>query len=173
MTSDHPHPAEQDPTSALADTARAIIDANRYLALGTADRTGSPWTTPVFFAHHEYRDFLWISAPGAAHSRNIAERAEVSAVVFDSGVAPGTGQAVYMAASAAEETDLDRWLALYPGAPERGGRTFPAEQVRPPAPYRLYRARVTQHWTLCPRDPGTACAPHGLAGDHRVRVAPI
>ncbi|MFI7708927.1 pyridoxamine 5'-phosphate oxidase family protein [Nonomuraea sp. NPDC049480] len=156
--------------SALADTVRTIIDANRYLALGTADGMGSPWVTPVYFAHDGYRDFLWISSPGAAHSRNIAERPEVSIVVFDSQVEPGSGQAVYMAASAAEEIDLDRWLSVYPGDPERGGWAFPPDRLRPPAPYRLYRARVTRHWALCPREPGTACAPHGQAFDHRTHV---
>lgn len=156
--------------STLADTVRAIMDANRYLVLGTADQMGAPWVTPVYFAHDGYRDFLWVSARGAAHSRNIADRPEVSIVVFDSQVEPGSGQAVYAAATAAEETDLDRWLGFYPGDPGRGGRPIPPGQLRPPAPYRLYRARVTQYWTLCAREPGTVCAPHGQAFDHRTHV---
>ncbi|HEX4814506.1 MAG TPA: pyridoxamine 5'-phosphate oxidase family protein [Nonomuraea sp.] len=156
--------------STLADTVRAVIDANRYLTLGTADQMGTPWATPVYFAHDGYRDFLWISVPGAAHSRNIAERPEVSVVVFDSQVVPGTAQAVYMSATAAEETDLDRWLPVYPGPAGRGGWVVPPEQLRAPAPFRLYRARVTRHWTLCPRESGTACAPHGQAFDHRTHV---
>ncbi|MFI6502855.1 pyridoxamine 5'-phosphate oxidase family protein [Nonomuraea typhae] len=154
----------------LADTAKAIIDDARYLTLGTAGESGTPWAAPVFFAHAGYRDFLWISAPEAAHSRNLAVRPEASIVIFDSGVRPGEGQAVYMAAEAGEEGDLESWLRHYPGDPARGARSFPAERLRAPAPYRLYRARVTRHWTLCPREPGLPCAPHGRAFDHRIEV---
>src|SRR4029453_18195633 len=34
----------------LAGHARAIIDANLYLTLGTTDRDGYPWTSAVYFA---------------------------------------------------------------------------------------------------------------------------
>jgi hypothetical protein len=107
---------------------------------------------------------------GSAHSRNIAGRPEISAVVFDSQVEPRNGQAVYMAASAAQETDFDRWLGAFPGDPARGARIFPPDQLRPPAPFRLYRAHVTRYWTLCPREPGIPCVPHGQAFDHRTHV---
>jgi hypothetical protein len=42
--------------------------------------------------------------------------------------------------------------------------------VRPPAPYRLYRATVTRHSLLCRRDACEPCADHGLAFDHRTDV---
>jgi Pyridoxamine 5'-phosphate oxidase len=41
----------------LAAHARAIIDANLYLTLGTADPDGHPWTSPVCFAPAGDRDF--------------------------------------------------------------------------------------------------------------------
>ena len=28
--------------------ARAIIDGNRYMVLGTADQSGRPWVSPVY-----------------------------------------------------------------------------------------------------------------------------
>ena len=68
---------------------RAIIDANLYMVLGTADETGAPWVSPVYFAPDGYRDFLWVSSPGARHSMNIAVRPGVSIVVFDSSVPIG------------------------------------------------------------------------------------
>jgi len=37
--------------------ARTIIDANMYMVLGTADKTGRPWTSPVYFAYEKYREF--------------------------------------------------------------------------------------------------------------------
>ena len=34
----------------LGEVARAIIDGNRYMVLGTADTTGRPWVSPVYYA---------------------------------------------------------------------------------------------------------------------------
>ena len=82
----------------LAGFAKKIIDSNRYMAIGTADESGQPWVTPVWFAHEGYREFVWVSKPGAQHSRNIAARPQVAIVIFDSQVAPGSAQAVYMTA---------------------------------------------------------------------------
>lgn len=42
--------------------------------------------------------------------------------------------------------------------------------VEAPSAYRMYRARVSEHSMLCPRD-GGPCAEHGLAFDHRTTVA--
>jgi Pyridoxamine 5'-phosphate oxidase len=155
----------------LGAIARAIVDANVYMTIGTAGEDGDPWVSPVFFAHSGYRELYWISSPEAAHSRNLARRPRVSIVVFDSKVAPGTGQAVYMSATAArlDGAGLDRALGSYPGFTERGGRAVSAEDLRPPAPYRLYRATVSAHWILCPRSSGP-CALHGRAFDHRTAV---
>ena len=68
----------------LAAHARAIIDTNLYMTLGTADLDGRPWTSPVYFAAGKDRDLYWTSAVDAQHSRNLAERPFVSIVVFDS-----------------------------------------------------------------------------------------
>jgi pyridoxine/pyridoxamine 5'-phosphate oxidase len=157
----------------LASTARAIIDASLYMALGTADEDGRPWVSPVFFATAGYREFFWISSPEVTHSRNIAARPEVSVVVFDSRVPAGTGQGVYMSATAEALSgeELERGLAVYPGSTERGGWTMTPEQVQPPATYRLYRATVSEHSMLCPRPAGEPCAQHGRAFDHRTEVA--
>lgn len=135
-----------------AAIAAAIIDSNVYMVLGTADAEGRPWVSPVYFAAKDYADFYWISSPEAAHSRNIASRPQISIVIFDSRVPPGTGQAVYMSAAAKElaADDVARGLEIYPGPPDRGARTVTAEELRAQGPYRLYRARAAQHWILDP-----------------------
>jgi hypothetical protein len=155
----------------LAGIARAIIDANRYMTLATADREGRPWASPVFYAAADYTEFYWISAPEATHSQNLARRPQTSIVIFDSRAPEGAGQAVYMSALAEQVAarDLDRGLAVYPGPAERAGAPLAAEHVQAPAPYRLYRATVSGHSVLCPRDTGP-CALHGLAFDHRTPV---
>jgi hypothetical protein len=157
----------------LAAVGRAIIDGSLYMTLGTADEHGRPWVSPVYFAAAGYTEFYWISSPEADHSRNLARRPEVSIVLFDSRVPAYSGQAVYLSAAAVElaADELERGLEVYPGPPQRGGRPMTAGQLRPPAPYRLYRATASRHWMLCPRDPGQPCQPHGRAFDHRTAVA--
>ena len=54
--------------------AREILDTNRYMTLATADGDGRPWASPVWYAHEGYTDLLWVSRPGARHSRNLAVR---------------------------------------------------------------------------------------------------
>jgi len=71
--------------------ARVIIEANLYLTLGTADSDGRPWTSPVYFAPAADREFYWVSDTDARHSRHLAERPQVSMVIFDSTVAPYHG----------------------------------------------------------------------------------
>jgi hypothetical protein len=151
----------------LDAVARAILDANHYMTLGTADADGRPWVSPVFFAAAAgYRELYWISSPEATHSRNLATRPQLSIVVFDSQAPVGTGQAVYMAATAAELSgaELERGLQVYPGEAglRAGARTMAPEDVLAPSLYRLYRATVSQHWVLDP----------DLAPDQRTTVSP-
>jgi hypothetical protein len=154
--------------------ARALIDANLYATLGTADRHGNPWVCPVYFATADYAELYWVSARDATHSRNIAERPQLSMVIFDSTVPTYTGRAVYLTGAATELTggDLDRGIEIYPGAPDHGATVMELHDVTPPSDYRLYRAIVTAAFVLCPRDRGQPCALHSIATDHRTPVAP-
>ena len=134
--------------------ARAIIESNRYMVLGTADETGVPWVTPVWFAHSGYRRFIWVSSPERRHSANVVTRPEVSIVIFDSTVAEGDARAVYMAGRAEQvpDADLARDIALFDAASRAQGpaRPWSVEDVIAPAPYRLYGATVSRHWVLDP-----------------------
>jgi hypothetical protein len=144
-------------------TARQIIDANLYMVLGTADETGRPWATPVYYAVAGYREFYWVSSPKATHSRNIAARPEVSIVVFNSQVPIGAGQGVYMSAVAEEMTsdDLERGIDIFSRRSlMHGGRAWSADDVAGRAPFRLYRAMAADHSML---------AKDGLP-DHRIPV---
>ena len=86
----------------LSDLARRVIDANSYMALGTADEDGHPWVSPVWFASEDYRQFHWVSSPEARHSRNLASRPEVAIAIYDSSTVPGSAEAVYMSGRAEE-----------------------------------------------------------------------
>jgi nitroimidazol reductase NimA-like FMN-containing flavoprotein (pyridoxamine 5'-phosphate oxidase superfamily) len=126
--------------------AQQIIDANRYMTLATADAQGTPWASPVWFAHRDYREFLWVSDPESRHSGNLAVRPELAIVIFDSGAAPPDGTGVYMTATAEQTTD-DIELYSEQGVAQ-GLREWTLEDVTPPARFRLYRATVTDRWVL-------------------------
>ena len=148
----------------LVTHARDLLTANDYLTLGTADATGRPWTTPVCFRAADEREYFWLSATEAEHSRNIAVRPDVSLVVFDSTVPLYHGRAVYAAgaASIVPDEDLDRALSVYTG--------FERARVSGDSPYRLYRVAATEVWVLCPGDPGQPCELHGITRDHRTAM---
>ena len=135
--------------------ARALIDANLYMVLGTADQNGLPWAAPVYFAPSEYREFFWVSKPEARHSRNIAARPEVSIVIFDSSVPIGTGQGVYVTAHAVELVGDEReaGLEVYSRrAVAHGGEAFTSADVEEPAGLRFYRATAVEQFVLDERD---------------------
>jgi len=135
--------------------ARAVIDANHYMTLGTADDSGHPWVTPVWFAPADYREFFWVSSPAARHSRNIAIRSAVSIVIFDSQVPVGSAAAVYMTAVAHELTGAaqERGLEVFARESEAQGLSvWGMADVTAPARHRLYRAAVTEQWVLDPHD---------------------
>jgi len=156
----------------LAAHARALLEVNRYLTLGTADAHGHPWATPVYFASVGVREFYWVSATESRHSRNLLVRPQVSVAIFDSTVAPHHGRAVYAVGEAHELSgdDLDYGLNAYPGPTSRGATPVTREEVTGSSQYRLYRATATDLWVLCPREPRQPCAVHGLAQDHRTPV---
>jgi hypothetical protein len=128
-------------------SARRIVDANRFMTLGTADASGRPWVSPVWYAADGYAAFLWVSRPDARHSLNLSERPELSAVIFDSTVPIGTGVAVYMSGSAEELTGppLERGIAVFSQASlADGGRAWGPADVTGRAELRLYRAEISE-----------------------------
>jgi pyridoxine/pyridoxamine 5'-phosphate oxidase len=139
--------AEPDPEA----IARDVIDSNSYMTLGTADATGTPWVSPVWFATSDYREFFWVSDPERRHSRNLAERPELAIVIFDSQAPIYTGQAVYMSAVADEPADAERerGLAVFSDrSEEQGEGRWAPTDVEGDAKLRLYRATASEHFVL-------------------------
>jgi nitroimidazol reductase NimA-like FMN-containing flavoprotein (pyridoxamine 5'-phosphate oxidase superfamily) len=139
------------------EIAREILSARSYVVLATADEDGTPWATPVWFAMVDHAELYWVSHPGARHSHNIAARPQVAMVVFDSTAAPGSGQGVYMTATAEQLTDtdaIDRGIAVFAreSAKDEAGE-WDADRVTGDARLRLYRARVQEWWILDPDSP--------------------
>jgi hypothetical protein len=140
------------PPDDLDAIARTIVDSNRFMTLATADDRGAPWATPVWYAPEGYREFFWVSKPGARHSENLAARPEVGIVIFDSHLVGGWN-ALYMSAVAAELGDVDRGIGIYSRrSEEQGFPPWTSDQVRPPARHRLYRATVSEWFVLDTHD---------------------
>ena len=152
------------PDEVRTQQGRQIVDANQYMVLGTAAASGQPWASPVWFAHDDYHEFVWVSSPEARHSRNIAERPQVGIVIFDSRVPLGAGQGVYLSceATAVSHRDLDRFLDVFNRrSVASGGEVLASSDVEAPSgEFRLYRAVASEASML---------AKDGEA-DHRITV---
>lgn len=143
------------------DELAAILAANQFMTLATADGDGRPWAAPVWFARAGERDLLWVSRPEARHSRNLATRPELGIVVFDSTVRPLEGEAAYLEATAVEVGAAGREAALaaYSRRSTASGlRAWTEADVTGAAEHRLYRARIERAYLLD-------------GGDSRVEVA--
>lgn len=142
----------------LAAQAQRIIAANKYLTLSTADASGRPWATPVYFTPDGER-YLWLSSPEARHSRNIAERPDVAFTIFDSTVAIGRGEAVYCVARAGLVPDdlVEQAATVFAARFDELGE-YTADELRDPAPLRIFQAVVSETSVLLrggdPRNPG-------------------
>jgi hypothetical protein len=134
-----------------AAMARSIIDSNSYMTLGTADASGLPWVSPVWYAPAGYAELLWVSYPAARHSRNIAARPQIAIVIFDSHLPINTGQGVYMSAVAEElgSGELEHGIGIFSRRCQaQGAKEWTRADVWPPARHRLFRATVYEHFVL-------------------------
>jgi hypothetical protein len=139
--------AQHDPSS----IARAVIDANSYMTIATADHAGQPWPSPVWYAHAGYREFFWVSSPATRHSRNLAERSQAGIVIFDSRTPAGNAQAVYMIVTAQQVAtdEVIRGITVYSARSQAlADRPWTPDDVCAPAPLRLYSARVSELFVI-------------------------
>ena len=151
-----------------AEIARQLIADNLYLSLGTADADGTPWVTPVFFTPDGFSDFYWVSDPNTQHSRNLANRPDAAAAIFDTHAIVGRAEAVYLKLTATQvpDGDLEPALAIYNSRlPE--AKHFELPELLTPAPFRLYHATVLEHSVLVRGgDPE-----HGNPADTRIPIS--
>jgi hypothetical protein len=138
-----------------ATTARRLVETNRYMTLATADADGRPWVTPVWYAPEWPDALLWISRPDTRHSLNLAARAELAIVIYDSTAPVGSAEALYLEARAAQLSgaEMERGIATFSAHSEAGGAgTFGAADVSGDGPFRLYRAVIHDRSVLGPGD---------------------
>ena len=131
--------------------AHDVLARTAYVVLATADADGSPWATPVWFAHDGLDRIFWVSWPGSRHSELVATRPAVALTVFDSTATPGEGTAFYATATArlVPDDQLDEGLEVYNAESRKQGLDgFARERVTGDARLRLYVAEVSEAWVL-------------------------
>jgi hypothetical protein len=90
-----------------ASKARRLIEATPHLTLATADASGQPWSSPVYFAYDPAFTLFWVSFRQTVHSANIRVRPQVGISIL--GEPPDhEGEGVYFNAVATELQDLNQ-----------------------------------------------------------------
>jgi uncharacterized protein YhbP (UPF0306 family) len=121
----------------LRALAVELLDASELCAIASASRTAKPHVNTAYFAWAPDLRLVWISEPGATHSRNLRDNAAAAVAVYDSGQSWG---------------EPDRGIQLFGEARELGGepardaaalyaRRFPAYEPEQLAAYRCYELR--------------------------------
>lgn len=143
----------------LVRRARQLLEENQYLTLATADASGRPWSSTVWYAAWQRAprgaglgvEFIWLSRPEALHSRNLRQRPEVGISIFNSSQPAGTGDGLQFAALAelVPSAQLDEATAVFSEASlAAGGGAWTRARVEEPAVPRLYVARIQSAFLL-------------------------
>jgi nitroimidazol reductase NimA-like FMN-containing flavoprotein (pyridoxamine 5'-phosphate oxidase superfamily) len=122
--------------------AKHLIEDVDHMMLATADPSGKPWVSPVFFVPDpDGYDLYWTSWKDAKHSQNIRGNAQVGIAIYET--EPRT-DAVYIAARAVELDDPDE---VRHGIEVMARREQPdrwvikdSSNVTGEGPWRIYRA---------------------------------
>jgi predicted pyridoxine 5'-phosphate oxidase superfamily flavin-nucleotide-binding protein len=131
--------------------ARSVLDETSYAVLATADADGTPWATPVWFAHEDLDRLYWLSWPGSRHSKFIQQRPEVALTVFDTNAVPNEGTAFYATAQARQCPDeqIDDGLGiLNRRSVAQGLGDVTRERITGDSRLRLYVAEISEAWVL-------------------------
>src|SRR4029453_13463553 len=116
-------------------TRAELIAENRYMVLSTADASGCPWASPVWFAPDGEEAFLWISRPDTRPSLHTREP-------------PGERQGLFGEAGAEEAGPDPVLVAAYSAhSISQGLNELTVAEVSPPrGAFRLYRAAAAKMW---------------------------
>lgn len=128
--------------------AREIVQRILYLTIATASAEGQPSNSPVYSAYDNHANFYWASSPKAQHSRNIDNNGKAFLVIYDSTVPEGTGEGVYVEATAAALSDPAEIAEAMRNLALRVGKQFGPETDRLLAARMqcVYRAAPQRVW---------------------------
>jgi uncharacterized protein YhbP (UPF0306 family) len=114
----------------IRHVARSLLDASELCAIATVTRGGRAYVNTAYFAWAPDLRIVWISEPGASHSRNLRTSPSAAIAVYDSTQTWGKP---------------DRGIQLFGSAREAGSDAVQVYAKRFPeyedGPYRCYELR--------------------------------
>lgn len=123
---------------------KEILSTVLYATVATASKAGKPWNSPVAGFWDNDFNLYWFSAKDSVHSSNIRENEDIFVVVYDSTMKEGTGEGVYIEATAYEVTDPDEIKQVVDL--QTGTMRCSVEQVSSDAIHRFYKATPKSIW---------------------------
>jgi uncharacterized protein YhbP (UPF0306 family) len=131
----------------FVERAKRIISKILYVTIATTNKNGEPWNSPVYSAFDENYNFYWASDQNGQHSKNIAENENVFIVIYDSTVAEGTGEGVYIKAKAQKLEDEQEILNALKYLDGRvGKKPHEPKGFANEMPRRIYKAIPEKFW---------------------------
>jgi len=131
----------------LSKRAKEIIELIPYVTIASVSKDGMPWNSPVFTAYDKEYCFYWGTYRESQKAINIRANNNVFLVVYDSSVPPGTGEGVYMKATAIPMTEPDEIKQAYNILKSRHAMSFwDFEAVGPKGPVQLFKATPQKVW---------------------------
>ena len=124
--------------------AKEILSTVLYATVATASKDGKPWNSPLAGFWDKDCNLYWFSAKDSVHSGNIRENKDIFIVVYDSTMKEGTGEGVYIEATAHEVTDSDEVQQVV--ELQTGSMRCSFEQVSGDAIHRFYKATPVNIW---------------------------
>lgn len=142
-----------------------LLDGARYLNMATVSAEGVPWIATLEYAWlADPLRFVFGSATGSRHSRDVAATGSVCGSVFVTGatpmspahplsVAPVDGAQFTGRCAEVGADDLDRYHpifyeSVFPDPQVRAQWMLPPALLQHPAPHRLYVLEVDRWWLI-------------------------
>ncbi|NUT91507.1 MAG: pyridoxamine 5'-phosphate oxidase family protein [Saccharothrix sp.] len=142
--------------SALVPRLDRVLGEAKYLSLATVSAAGEPWSAVLQYA--VLRDplrFLFGSAVGSRHSRDVAVRPAVSGSLFVTGTSLTEVDGAQFAGTCRELAEDEVrthhaafYDALLPDEASRAEYTLPVEALLAPAEHRIYQVTVERVWLI-------------------------
>lgn len=131
----------------LSKRAKEIIAERDYITIATVTSDGMPWNSPVYSAFDENYNFYFGTHVGSQKAHNIANNPNVFLVIYDSTVAPGTGEGVYIQGKAEQLNNIEDIEQAHKILADRRPTEFwPIEALQGNAPVRLYKIVPEHVW---------------------------
>lgn len=124
--------------------ANEILSTIRYATVATCTLGAKPWNSPVAIFYDDQMNIYWFSDKGSTHSKNIRQNKHIFIVIYDSTVAEGMGEGVYIEATAKEVNDLNE--VAFVAQLQIGTLRVEPEQCQEKAIHRFYKATPSRAW---------------------------